>query len=196
MIKAVIFDCFGVLIGDGLEVVCQELEKTDPESRAFITEMMHLSNRGIIDPAESNQRIIERLGTSIEDWRARISQSETRNQPVLDLVRELRTDYKTALLSNIGRGSLKRRFSDEELAALFDVVVASAEVGMMKPDPEIYLLTAQRLGLTPQECVFIDDREAFVTAAREVGMQGIWFEGALQLRRDLDVLLHPTKGDG
>ncbi len=189
MIKAVIFDCFGVLIGDGLELLCQELEKTDPEGRAFITDNVRLANRGIIHPDESNRRIVERLGISLEDYRAQIIKGEVRNEDAISLVRSLRPRYKTALLSNIGKGSLVKRFSDEELAGLFDVIVPSAEVGMMKPDPEIYTYTADKLGVQPQECVFIDDREGFVEAARQVGMQGIWFQNATQTKQDLDVIL-------
>ncbi len=189
MIKAVIFDCFGVLIGDGLELLCQELEKTDPEGRAFITDNVRLANRGIIHPDESNRRIVERLGISLEDYRAQIIKGEVRNEDAISLVRSLRPRYKTALLSNIGKGSLVKRFSDEELDGLFDVIVPSAEVGMMKPDPEIYAYTADKLEVQPHECVFIDDREAFVEAARQVGMQGIWFQNATQTKQDLDTIL-------
>lgn len=192
MVKAVIFDCFGVLIGDGLQLVCQDLEVKDPAGRAFITEMVHLSNRGLIDPDESNRRITERLGMSLTDWRALISSGEVRNEAVLTLVRSLRPRYKTALLSNIGKGSLIKRFSAAELDELFDVLVPSAEVGMLKPDPEIYRYTARKLGVEPNECVFIDDREGFVTAATEVGMHGVWFRNADQTRAELDKIISET----
>lgn len=189
MVTAVIFDCFGVLIGDGLEILCQKLEKQDPDLRQFVSDMIHQSNRGYTDPEESNSRIAERLGISVEAFRDQINNGEVRNEQVLALVREVRQTYKMALLSNIGKGSLKRRFSDSELAELFDVVVPSAEVGMMKPDHEIYEYTARQLGVVPEECVFIDDRENYVTAAREVGMQGIVFTSAAQLRSDLELIL-------
>ncbi len=58
---------------------------------------------------------------------------------------------------------------------LFDAVVCSAEVGMAKPDPAIYRLAAERLGLPPEACVFVDDSEANVRAAEQVGMRGIFF---------------------
>jgi len=189
MIKAVIFDCFGVLVGDGLEIICQELETTDPEARKYIAETIRLSNRGLIDPEESNRRIAEWLGLSLQGWRARINQGEVRNEDALALVRSLRGTHKTALLSNIGKGSLARRFDDAELDELFDVVVPSAEVGMMKPDAEIYTYTADQLGVTPQECVFIDDREGYVDAAKQVGMQAIWFRSAAQTKQELEAIL-------
>lgn len=56
---------------------------------------------------------------------------------------------------------------------LFDVVVISAEVGMRKPEQRIFRHTAGLLGLTPQECVFIDDLEVNVVAAEAVGMTAV-----------------------
>ena len=58
---------------------------------------------------------------------------------------------------------------------LFDDIVCSAEVGMAKPEPAIYVLAAERLGLEPRECVFVDDLDTNVEAARQVGMQAVLF---------------------
>ena len=58
---------------------------------------------------------------------------------------------------------------------LFDDIVCSAEVGMAKPEPAIYELAAERLGLEPRECVFVDDLDTNVDAARQVGMQAVLF---------------------
>ncbi len=76
---------------------------------------------------------------------------------------------KTALLSN----SWGNTYPREQFAALFDVVVISGERGMRKPDPEIYLLTAEELGVEPAACVFVDDLPPNVQAAVDVGMVGI-----------------------
>jgi len=189
MIKAVIFDCFGVLISDGLERVCRRLEVEDPEARSFISETIRLNNSGLIDPVESNQRIADYLHIDVADWRAQVHEGESRDIPVFELVKSLRPQYKTALLSNIGKGSLARRFSDEELEDLFDVVVTSAHLGTVKPDPVIYKHTAERLGVEPEECVFLDDREGYCDAARDVGMQTIWFRGYEQAKPELDNIL-------
>lgn len=189
MIKAVIFDCFGVLISDGLERVCRRLEAGDPEARAFIGETIRLNNSGIIDPLESNQRIADYLKMDVADWTAQVRSGETRDIQVFELVKSLRPKYKTALLSNIGKGSLARRFSDEDLKLLFDVVVTSGHLGTVKPDPLIYKHTAEQLGVEPNECVFLDDREGYCDAARDVGMQAIWFRGYDQAKPELDRIL-------
>jgi putative hydrolase of the HAD superfamily len=59
---------------------------------------------------------------------------------------------------------------------LFEIVVDSAFVGMRKPEREIYELTVDRLGVAPEECVFLDDLDVNCEAARELGMTAVLFE--------------------
>jgi putative hydrolase of the HAD superfamily len=88
-----------------------------------------------------------------------------------DTIRALRgAGFSTALLSNSwGCGEYPRA----DFPELFDTVVISAEVGMRKPEEGIFLHAAQTLGLSPQECVFIDDIEANIDAAAACGMTGV-----------------------
>jgi epoxide hydrolase-like predicted phosphatase len=80
----------------------------------------------------------------------------------------------TCLLSNSWGTALYPR---DLLGQAFDDVVISAEVGMRKPDPDIYLHTAERLGRPPSECVFLDDTAANVHAAEALGMTGVVVDG-------------------
>lgn len=66
-----------------------------------------------------------------------------------------------------------------------DVAVISGEEGVIKPDPEIYAITAARIGHAPQETLFIDDRPENITAAREAGFMGHVFTNAQALKTDL-----------
>lgn len=76
---------------------------------------------------------------------------------------------RSALLSNAaGGGSVRRRLSGR-----FDDLVFSGEVGAAKPEPEIFLLAAERLGLAPAQCVFVDDAQRNVRGAACVGMVGV-----------------------
>jgi putative hydrolase of the HAD superfamily len=72
---------------------------------------------------------------------------------------------------------------------LFEVVVDSAFVGTRKPEPEIYAITLERLGLPAGACVFVDDLERNVEAAREAGMHGIVHHETTQTISELDALL-------
>jgi len=76
---------------------------------------------------------------------------------------------RTALLSNSWGADYERDGWDD----LFDAVVISGEVGLRKPDAEIYLLTADRLGIDPRQCVFVDDLAINVRGAARVGMVGV-----------------------
>jgi len=100
----------------------------------------------------------------------------TRHPDTIALLADLKGKYKLAMVSNVsGRRSLDDRFLPGELDALFDVVVASGDVGFEKPSPHIFTMTAEKLQVVPEECLFVDDIEAFCTAAEAVGMQSFHF---------------------
>jgi putative hydrolase of the HAD superfamily len=86
---------------------------------------------------------------------------------------------RTALLSNADQLGTDER---DDIADAFDTVVLSGQVGFGKPDVRIYLLTAERLGLTPEECVFVDDMVSNVRGAVRAGMVGVH-------HRDVDTTL-------
>jgi putative hydrolase of the HAD superfamily len=94
--------------------------------------------------------------------------------PNIELIRALRPPYRTAVLSNAD-SSLPVRLRDIGIDGLFDSIVCSAEVGLAKPEPRIYRIAAERLGLPPSACVFVDDLESNVEAARAAGMHGVYF---------------------
>jgi putative hydrolase of the HAD superfamily len=104
---------------------------------------------------------------------------------MVDVVRRARgAGIATALLSN----SWGMDYPDEEWPSLFDATVISGEVGMRKPDPEIYLLTAERLGLPPSACVMVDDLPPNVRGAAAVGMVGVLHAAVESTVAELEVL--------
>jgi HAD superfamily hydrolase (TIGR01509 family) len=189
MIRAIVFDCFGVVISDALEVLTGRLRETDPEAARRVSDLVRQSNQGLADPTESSRQVAAVLGLTYEEYRAQIAAGEIKNTELIAYIRELRQSYKTALLSNIGAGSLKRRFTDAELTELFDVVVASGDIGFTKPAKEAYLITAERLEVPPAECVFVDDRSPYCEGARGVGMQTICYQDFTQFRTELATIL-------
>jgi putative hydrolase of the HAD superfamily len=84
----------------------------------------------------------------------------------------------TAVLSNSWGAGGYDPYAGYDLAALFDVVVISHQVGLRKPDPPIYELTAAKLALLPEDCVFMDDTPANLVTARQLGMATVHFAGA------------------
>ena len=123
----------------------------------------------------AHRMLEERAGRPLpplhEEWRA----SQRAIEPNLRLVRELRASHKLAILSNADISLRERLEGDIGIHQLFDDIVCSAEVGMAKPEPAIFVLAAERLGLEPRECVFVDDLDTNVEAARQVGMEAVLF---------------------
>jgi putative hydrolase of the HAD superfamily len=93
------------------------------------------------------------------------------------------------MLSNITVQGIERRFPDDELGKYFDEIVISSEIGYAKPDREAYEITAERLGVKPEECIFTDDRIDFCVAAEAVGMKAIEFRNFEQFKLNLETLL-------
>lgn len=119
----------------------------------------------------------EGLGTTIahENLKVRLFSRVGPDEAMIGAVRIAREKgVPTGLISNswggnYGEGGYQREMFDE----LFDVVVVSGEVGLRKPQPEIYLMAAERLKAEPSECVFVDDFNVNAEGASAVGMLGI-----------------------
>lgn len=119
---------------------------------------------------EFAQRLASATGKEIDPERfvARMFGGVRLEEGMLDTVASTRAaGFKTALLSNSWglAGYPRERFQD-----LFDVVVISGEVGMRKPQPEIFRFTADKLGIDLSGCVFVDDHPGHLKAARAEGM--------------------------
>ena len=183
-LRGVIFD-FGGVLNDMRWDVAWELEEQYGLERGTLVRTLYDCDewrevevgRGDIEVwlRAAHRRLEEAAGRSLpplhEQWRASWRPIEEN----IELVRRLRPAYRVGLLSNADR-SLEERLRDGlRLDRLFDAVVVSGVVGIAKPDPRAYLLAAERLGLPPEACVFIDDAPRNVEAAREVGMTAIRF---------------------
>jgi len=102
-----------------------------------------------------------------------------------------RAGVRTGMVSNSwGAG----RYDRSQLAELFDAVVISAEEGVRKPDPAIYVLGAERIGVSPSDCVFVDDLPGNLKPARELGMATVHHRSAGQTIPELERLLGVALG--
>jgi epoxide hydrolase-like predicted phosphatase len=127
---------------------------------------------------------------AIDAFDQRYRADEALNEGVAELIRRLRSEgrYKLAVLSNSPPG-LARWLDEWGILDLFDVVFCSGDEGVKKPDPAAFEITLERLGVAPQEAVFIDDTTGHVETARGLGLKGILFTTAKALADDLDKLL-------
>jgi epoxide hydrolase-like predicted phosphatase len=93
---------------------------------------------------------------------------------VFDLVRQLQeTGYKTAVLSNTEVAAME--FFGELGYDMFDALVFSCAEGTFKPERRIYVIAARKLGVDPERCVFVDDKQVYVDGAVDAGMKGVLY---------------------
>ena len=185
MIKAIIFDCFGVLIGRGFDETYRYAGGDSHKDHDFIEALLEQSNRGQISETKFKNQICNRLGITLQAYERAIQEAEQPNFELFEYIKKLRQQYKTAVLSNVNSGVIEQRIPEPWLEQCFDEVIISADVGYIKPDPEIYEHTAKKLGAKLNECIFIDDRVGYVEAAKNIGMQAILYQDFIQMKQEL-----------
>lgn len=190
MIKAIIFDFFGVLTSDLWREFIDGLPSTADVKRA--RELNHQYDAGLINLDEFLSQVEEATGQRPQLVEKLLDNETTKNTALLDYIVELKSNYKIGLISNIGTDWITSKFLNTQEQALFDDMVFSYMVGTTKPDPEIYTMACERLGVEPEQTVFIDDIAEYCEASRGVGMQAIHYRSFKQLKADLESVLRHT----
>jgi putative hydrolase of the HAD superfamily len=127
---------------------------------------------------------------SMQDFGERYFEHLHANEPMIAYMRALRDrGYKLGICTNNVREWEHRWKAKLPVDEIFSVVVDSAFVGARKPEPKIYEITLERLGVPAQAAVFIDDVELNCTAARELGLSPVWFRSTEQAIEDIEALL-------
>ncbi len=112
------------------------------------------------------------------------------NEELIAYFRSLRPRYRTAILTNSFVGAREQEEARYGFTSMVDVAIYSHEEGIRKPDPRIYALASERLGIPPAEIVFLDDLQPNVDAARTCGLQAVLFTSTPQAIADIEALLH------
>jgi putative hydrolase of the HAD superfamily len=110
------------------------------------------------------------------------------DRDLLDFIRSLRPRCKTGIISNAW-GDLREYIVRNRLDDAFDALIISAEIGMIKPQTEVYDLALKQFQVKAEEAAFIDDMPANITAANALGLHGILFRNPAQVKADLKALL-------
>lgn len=193
-IRAVIFDFGGVLVrmvDDRPRLKLAEqlgipLSKLD--DLVYFSESAQTASRGEINVGMHWEAVRETLGIQPGAMAGFLEQywsADDVNWKLLDYIRSLHPRYKVGLLSNAWddlRQTLHKRWN---IDGLFDELVISAEVKLVKPDPRIFRLALERLSVQPAEAVFIDDIAENVEAAQKEGLVAFQY---IDLQKTLDVL--------
>jgi putative hydrolase of the HAD superfamily len=196
-IKALIWDLEGVLLISEERKIEATVAKNLGVSEEAIGNFFHSEFNDRVDLGEYTQeefwlKLLDSLGLSHERL-AYITDVFQRDfyidQDLLGKIIEYRKKYKTAILSNysdILREMLETRW---RVDGAFDEIIISWEEKIIKPDPRIFHLTLQRLGVEKEEAVLIDDRIVNIKGAQKFGLHTIYFQTKDQALSDLEALL-------
>jgi epoxide hydrolase-like predicted phosphatase len=204
MLKAVIFDWGGVLMRTVDASGRRKWEKKLGLPLYAVDRVVHGSRSwkqaqsGLISDAAYWADVARQLGLDDEElaeFRRDYFGGDQLDREMVAFIKELRPRFKTALLSNASP-HLQKLLDRLDVAKLFDVIVISGQVGVQKPDPAIYRLLLQQLGVSAQEAIFVDDFVQNLDPAEQLGMQVLHFRSGLDWRSELSRrLLHQHFGD-
>jgi HAD superfamily hydrolase (TIGR01509 family) len=188
MIRAIVFDCFGVLAREGLGPFLHDNFEDRPDLRAKATVLADDTNAGRISYEEFVAGLSD-LAHLSEPLVRRQIENNAPNEPLFEFIAmSLKPHFKIGLLSNAAADWLQELFTAEQVG-LFDATALSYEMRAIKPDAKAYSVIAERLGLEMPECVMIDDQKTYCIGARDAGMQALVYETMGQLKSGLSEII-------
>jgi epoxide hydrolase-like predicted phosphatase len=198
IIKAVIFDMGGVLLRTEDPAPRTEAGRPFNMDAMQLATFVFASEAGL--KATMGQITEEQLyldigrqlnlsGEALKQFFTLFWQGDRLDEQLIAFLRGLRPNVKTGLLSNAWSGARQALTTLYPCIDVFDVAIISAEVGMMKPFPEIYQLILKELGVGPQEAIYVDDMAVNVDAARELGIHAIQFTNAAEIIQSITAML-------
>jgi epoxide hydrolase-like predicted phosphatase len=197
-IRAVIFDFGGVLVrmvddrprlrlAEKLGIPLSQLDNL-----VFFSDSAQKASRGEISVKMHWEAVREALSIQPENMAGFLEQywsADDVNWVLLDTIRKLHPRYKVGLLSNAWDDLRQTMHERWNIDGLFDELIISAEVKLVKPDPRIFKLTVERLGVQPAQAVFIDDIVENVVAARREGLFAIQYKDTQMTLNELNRFL-------
>lgn len=204
MIKAFITDFGGVLVRTRTAGSRRALEQLlnlsagSIDDRVFACEVSQRAMRGELGETALWEYLATDLnlahyGLTWQEFQRRFFEEDFLDEDLLAFIRALRPTLKTGLLSNAWDGLREVLQTRVPIADAFDTVVVSAEEKMMKPDPRIYRAALDRLGVQPQEAIFLDDFSENIAGAQALGLIGVHFISSAQAQRDIRALLDGSR---
>lgn len=196
MIKAVIFDWDGTL-ADTRKAVVQSFQKVLTEagctvSDEFIERRMGIGTKKTIIGAfrECNMRLdvstLEKLMTKKVTMHAGLGEIANVLEGATELLEALRGKVKLAVATMSNRIVIDTLLPEKGIAPYFEVVVSADDITNPKPDPEAFLLTAEKLGADPKNCIVVEDSVFGVKAAKAANMKCIAVSTGVYSKEELE----------
>ncbi|HME87550.1 MAG TPA: HAD family phosphatase [Candidatus Nanoarchaeia archaeon] len=190
MIKAIIFDFGGVISSEpSLSKFCESFAKENELNKdqfkyIFLEHWVH-ARIGNIKTNQFWEGISAQLSISPTKLRRAFFDYFSVKEEALEFVLKLKKKYKTAILTNSIEDWFEEIKTKYLLKRYFDAIVTSYEEKMAKPDVLLFRHTAQKLGVNPDDCLYVDDMKDNLLAAQKVGMHTIQFKDLRNLKTEL-----------
>lgn len=191
-VKAVIFDLYGVLALNGWQAFKARHFTDRPQVWDQIFEVGRKVDAGLADYDELVRFTAEQAGETQETVRYQLEHTVANDALLAYIKTDLKPWYFLGILSNAHRAEVVSEIFSPQQEELFTEIILSHHTGMVKPDTRMYHVVAARLGVLPQECIFVDDQERHVEGATDAGMQAIVYRDVPALKQTLKGLLHDT----
>lgn len=190
MIKAIVFDYFGVIVEEAVIGKYIIRNFSNPQSRLEkISEYSHQWDLGEMEYDAFNEKISECTDVPTKEVWHTFFENINVYQDTIELIKLLKKNYKIFLLSNGPKENPYRMLKNQNIENLFDEIIISAEHKMTKPNPKFYELMLSIGGIDASEAIFIDDRQINVDAGNNFGIKSLLFTDAPTLEKDLSALL-------
>lgn len=196
-IRAVFFDFGGVIQRTEFQAPRQHLgerfrmDYEDIDKLVFGSESARRASVGEITEEAHWANVLTRLKRPLSELKAIEGEffgGDVIDRDLVELIRSLRGKFHVGLISNAWSG-MRAFLEREKLIELFDTVVISAEVHVMKPEAKIYSIALEQAGVKAEEAVFVDDVQANIDACRNTGMKGVLFRDPQKAKEELRKLL-------
>ncbi|MDO9547051.1 MAG: HAD family phosphatase [Pelolinea sp.] len=196
-IKAIILDLEGVLLrtkDENLYITVANALNAPLEKviEIFFGELNDQMDLGVGTQGEFDAYVVETLQMpkeKIKILKKVIDEDSFIDEVLLARIKELHKDYQIGLLSNYSNDLRPKLEHEWKISDVFDEIVISCEVGVIKPDAAIFNLILDRLGVSAGEAVFVDDRMRNIEGAKKVGMRTVFYVSREQAMEELERIL-------
>lgn len=204
MIKGIIFDLYGVLVRTEDPAPRHAWDERLGLPTGSVERAVHYSDiwvqaqLGRIMPKAFWNGVAELLYAKrdiLPELRADFYRGDRIDYRLVNLLQELRKNGLPLVLLCNHSIELERRLAELEVAELFDHVLISALIGVMKPDPTAFKVALQAINALPQEAIFIDASRTHIRAAQMLGLHTILFRPELDLRAEIERIVKQHAGE-
>lgn len=187
-IKAIFFDFFGVISIAHCQLFFETAIPNYHKRRREFEELERQHDLGLITTDQYLRELSKATGLTVEQCLGQMRSQRVTNEPLLNYIKDqLKPNYKIGMISNAG-GDIKE-YIDKKYWSIFDTVVISCEVGVIKPDLLIFEIACQRLNVAPSQAVMVDDMQLNCDGAKTAGMVPILYTTLQDMQNEFKKIL-------